>query len=77
MLGQRLFRSMLEGLVSKAGVRALFHMNFSDLDQAFTTYLDLVSTPPAGGDCLGSPSRPSARAASDHSRNLQKNSRTV
>ena len=76
MLGERLFRGMLEGLVRKAAIRELFYMNFSDLDQAFTTYLDLVSAPPAGGG-PGSPSHPPARVASDRSGNLQKNSRTV
>ena len=37
MLGERIFGNMLEGLISKAAVRDLFYMNFSDLDQAFTT----------------------------------------
>jgi hypothetical protein len=52
MLGERIFGNMLEGLISKAAVRDLFYMNFSDLDQAFTTYLDLVSTSLEGRGCL-------------------------
>jgi len=63
MLGHRLFRSMLEGLVSKAAVRSLFYKNFSDLDQAFTAYLDLISISPVHRPYPGgSPGRPAPNA---------------
>jgi hypothetical protein len=43
MLGERLFRNMLRGHISKATIRDLFFVDFSDLDRSFTTYLDLIS----------------------------------
>lgn len=43
MLGERLFRSLLRGHISKAQIRNLFFVDFSDIARSFTTYLDLIS----------------------------------
>jgi hypothetical protein len=43
MLGERLFRNMLHGHISKAQVKDLFFRDFSNLACSFTTYLDLIS----------------------------------
>ena len=77
MLGDRLFRNMLEGTVSKAAVRDLFYMNFSDVDQAFTTYLDLISASPGDRSRLGGAHCRPVRTAWKPSENLNKNSRKV
>ncbi len=77
MLGERLFGSMLEGLIGKTAIRRLFHMNFSDLGQAYTTYLDLISTQPGGNSCLSALQGRPEHAASAPSRNLQKDTSTV
>jgi hypothetical protein len=77
MLGQRLFRSMLEGLASKTAIRNLFHLNFSDLDQAYTTYLDLISMSPAGGKYPGRRSRRPGRVVPRPHQSPKKNAGKV
>ncbi len=44
MLGDRLFRALIQGLIEKSSVRRLFFMNFSDLNQSLNTYLELIRT---------------------------------
>lgn len=46
MLGDHLFEGVMSGTIEKAVVRDLFFMNFSDLEESFGTYLDLISTIP-------------------------------
>jgi uncharacterized iron-regulated protein len=58
MLGERLFRNMLRGYISKAAIRGLFFVDFSELSRSFTTYLDLISPLSIAGGRAGSvPSR--------------------
>jgi hypothetical protein len=72
MLGERLFRNLLEGLITKAAIRRLFHLNFSELDQSLTTYLRLISMPPDGRCPLGTPFDEFLDRASRASGNTQK-----
>jgi hypothetical protein len=41
-LGNRLFKGMLEGVVTKGEIRNLFYVDFATLEQSLTTYLDLL-----------------------------------
>jgi hypothetical protein len=43
MLGNRMFDSLMKGQIEKESIRGLFLMNFSNLEQSLTTYLDWTS----------------------------------
>lgn len=43
MLGNRLFEGLMDGEVGKDYIRVLFFMNFSDIEQSLSTYLEALS----------------------------------